>query len=388
MKIAGVICEFNPFHNGHAFLAQKAREGGFTHIAGVMSGNFVQRGEPAIFDVSDRVSAALENGYDLILQLPVEYSTAGANGFARGAAGILDAAGCVDSLIFASECGSTAKLEKAAELTESDDVDALIKKELESGISYASARENAVRAFDAESADLLKEPNNILGIEYIRALKNSGSRINPETVPRAGAAHDSAGAQGSFASGAEIRRRIRAGEDWRDYVPQGAYPGELNPADMKKYENLVLYKIRTMSAPEIALLPDVSEGIENRIAKAAYDAGTLEEFYTLAKTKRYSHARIRRIALSALLGITAQDAAAPPAYIRVLGFNDRGAEIIRMMKKTATLPVITKAADFRDAPADMQRVFDLQCRAADIYSLITEKTLACGEEKRFTVIKR
>jgi len=388
MKIAGVICEFNPFHNGHAFLAQKAGEGGFTHIAGVMSGSFVQRGEPAILDVKERVSAALENGYDLILQLPVEYSTAGAMGFARGAAGILEATGCVDSLVFASECGSTAKLEKAADIIMSDYVDTLIKKELESGISYAAARENAVRAFDAESADLLKEPNNILGIEYICALNRAGSKIRPETVPRAGTAHDSSGAQGSFASGAEIRRRIRAGEDWRGLVPPGAYSADFNPADMKKYETLVLYKLRTMSAVEIALLPDISEGIENRIARAAREADTLEEFYALAKTKRYSHARIRRIALSALLGITAEDAAAPPAYIRVLGFNDKGAEIIRAMKETATLPVITKAADMKEAPENMQRVFDLQCRAADIYSLITEKPGACGAEKRFTVIKK
>ena len=388
MKIAGVICEFNPFHNGHAFLAQKAGEGGFTHIAGVMSGCFVQRGEPAILDVSERVSAALENGYDLILQLPVEYSTAGAMGFARGAAGILDAAGCVDSLIFASECGDTEKLKKAAGLLMNDDVDALIKKELETGIPYAKARENAVRAFDAESADLLEEPNNILGIEYICALEKSGSRIKPETVLRAGAAHDSTGADGSFASGAEIRRRMRAGENWREFVPAGAYSGELNCPDMKKFETLVLYKLRTMSAEEIALLPDISEGIENRIARAACDARTLEEFYNLVKTKRYSHARIRRIALSALSGIKAEDAAAPPAYIRVLGFNDRGAEIIRTMKETAALPVITKAADFKDAPENMQRVFDLQCRAADIYSLITENPGACGAEKRFTVIKK
>ena len=388
MKIAGVICEFNPFHNGHAFLAQKAGEGGFTHIAGVMSGSFVQRGEPAIFDVSERVSVALENGYDLILQLPVEYSTSGAMGFAQGGARILDAMGCIDSLMFASECGDIAKLKKAAEIITDDGVDTLLKKELESGISYAAARENAVRAFDPDSADLLREPNNILGIEYISALKKTGSKIKPETISRAGVAHDSEIAEGSFASGAEIRRRIRAGEKWKELVPLGAYSAEFNPADMKKYETLVLYKLRTMSAEEIALLPDISEGIENRIARASREAETLEDFYAFAKTKRYSHARIRRIALAALLGITAEDAAAPPSYIRVLGFNDRGAEIIRRMKETATLPVITKAADMKEAPENMQRVFDLQCRAADIYSLITEKPGACGAEKRFTVIKK
>jgi predicted nucleotidyltransferase len=388
MKIAAVICEFNPFHNGHALLARKAREGGATHIIGIMSGNFVQRGEPACVCKAQRVSAALDNGFDLVLELPVPYAASGAAHFAGAGAKIADACGCVDWLVFGSECGDAALLDKTAALLRSPETDALVPALLETGVTYAAARENAVRAKDPVCAEILKNPNDILALEYINALNSLGSGIVPRPVKREGSAHGSAQVSGCIASSSEIRRRMNSGGEWECFVPHGCGETPLNPVEREKFETLMLHTLRGISAGELARCPDISEGMENRLVAAAAQASSLDEFYSLAKTKRYTHARIRRAALSALLGITAQDADLPVPYLRLLGFTGAGAEIIRAMKGSAKLPLISKTADFRDAPEAAQRVFDLECRAGDIYSLLLSRPLPAGEEKRFVPIKK
>ncbi len=383
MKVAGIIAEFNPFHNGHALLVQKAREAGFTHVIAVMSGNFVQRGEPAIFHHSVRTKSALENGVDLVLQLPCVYAMSGAQSFARAGVEILEALGIVDAIVFGSECGDAELLSETADAVYGEEIKSFLADELEKGISFASARENALRKINSEYADVIKSPNNILGVEYIAALKKLGSKMKPVTFSRIGAAHDSDETDGKIAGASLIREKIRNGDEWKKLVPEGAVESYIDAesADIYRLENTVLYKIRTVSAEELSKVPDISEGIENRIISAAKQARSLDELYFLAKTKRYSHARIRRIVWNCLLGITADDLEKSVPYIRITGFNKRGSELIKAAKETSKLPIISKPADFLRLEETAQRIFSLECTAGDIYELCMEKPSACGTEK-------
>lgn len=388
MKVAGIIAEYNPFHNGHAFLAQKAREAGFTHVIAVMSGNFVQRGEPALMHHSVRTKAALECGIDLVLQLPSVYAVSSAQSFARAGVGILDGLGCVDSLVFGSECGDAKRIVSAARAVYGEEIKPILAKELEKGISFASARENALRAICAESADIIQSPNNILGVEYAAALERIGSKIKPVTFKRTGADHDSESASENIASASLIRDRIRTAQAWEGFVPKAAAEiyAKAEIADISQIENAILYRMRTATPQELASAPDISEGIENRIITAAKQATSLEELYALAKTKRYSHARIRRIILNFFLNIKAEDLQTPVPYIKVMAFNERGAQLLRAAKETAKLPVITKAADISGLDKSSQRIFSVECTAGDIYALCFAKRLSCGAEKEFKPI--
>lgn len=387
MKVTGIIAEYNPFHNGHAYLAQKARESGATHVVAVMSGNFVQRGAPALFDHATRTRAALMNGVDLVLQLPAVYAVSPAQSFSQAGVEILDGTGFVDELVFGSECGDISKIISAVNALNSEIFKPLLDAELKKGLAFAAARENALRILSPESADIIKSPNNILGVEYVSALKKLGSRISPVTFGRIGAEHDSRKFSGNIASASYIRELFCGGE-WKNFVPENTVDiyQKAAAADIKRIETAILYRMRTADKTTLSKAPDVSEGIENRIISAASDAKSLDELYSLAKTKRYSHARIRRIILNYLLGFTAEDLSIPVPYIRVTGFNEKGAELIRKSKETARLPVITKAADIASLDQNAHRIFSLECSAGDVFALCFDEILPCGDEKKFRPI--
>ena len=381
MRTCGIVAEFNPFHNGHKYLIDKARENGYERIVTILSGNFVQRGEPAVIETEQRVDAALRAGADLVLQLPVIYALSGAANYASGAIGILDACGAVDSLVFGSECPDIKRLSEAAEILSGGSLDDEIKAELAKGITYPAARENALRKVNPDLADIIKKPNNILAVEYISALKSCNSTIKPEVFTRT-VGHDSDEKSGLFASASEIRKMIHNEEDYYNFVP-GFYRdyGSLNTVSLDKFEAAVLCKLRNMKAEEIALVSDISEGIENRIFKAAGSASTLDELCFSAKTKRYTLARIRRIVMCALIGITSEDAAAAPPYIRILGMSGKGTGLLAEMKETTRLPIISKTADIAACSGTAQRVFSLECAATDIYTACLETPLSAGVEK-------
>ena len=394
MKIAGIIAEYNPFHKGHELLIRKARENGATHVIAVMSGNYVQRGEAAVFSQRARTEAALACGADLVLQLPVIYAASGAQSFAGAGVRILDALGCVDELVFGSECGDAQLIVSAAKAVYSDEVQQKISDEIKSGITFAAARENALRAVNPGLADIIQSPNNILGVEYAAAIEKIGSKIKPVTFARIGAGHGENGDCGGIASASYIRELIRNGGEWQKFVPDAAakiFDTELKNGNAlvnsSKFETAVLFKMRTAGKKNLAFAPDVSEGIENRIISAAEKATTLEELYDLAKTKRYTHARIRRIILNSVIGVTADDLALPVPYIRLLGLNDRGAEIIKASKERRKLPFIAKTSDIAQVDKAAQRVFEIECIASDIYSLCTEKTGVCSGEKDYCAVK-
>ncbi len=389
MKVTGIVAEYNPFHNGHKYMIEKCREGGATHIVAVMSGNFVQRGSVAIMDKRARAAAALGSGADLVLELPVCLAVSTAELFARGGVSLLHALGCVDALGFGAECDNVELLLKAADAVCDIRVHEIIKRELEGGISYPKARENAVlEVFGDEVASVLSQPNNILGVEYIKALKSLDSEITPEPVLRQGAAHDSLKENGEFASASALRILLERGDEAAyEYMPESSVReferlkavGRA-PACFDESERAILSRLRMLSVSDIRNAPDVSEGLENRIYNAIQTATSLEELYDIIKTKRYTHSRIRRIITALYLGIKPEDAKLQVPYIRVLGFNERGREILKLAKETAKLPVVMKSSQIDTLSDYAKHVFELECKATNLYNLSTPRILPCGTE--------
>ena len=353
------------------------RQNGAEYIIACMSGNFTQRGDFAVYDKYTRAKAALFHGADLVIELPVTYACAGAERFAFGGVSLLNAVGCIDTLYFGSEIGDIFSLENACHLITSPDISDKIKYYLSKGQTFAKARQNAAADIDSSLADILRSPNNILGIEYIKALQKLHSTILPCTVQRIGTDHDSLTPSEHIASATLIRQMILNGDsNVLQYIPE---PVSSPIHQLSRLETAILYKLRMMYLSDFAVLPDISEGLENRIYSAVRNGCSLDEILTLAKTKRYTMARIRRIILYAFLGISKRDTAILPQYIKILGFNEKGRDILRMMKKSAQLPVIMRYADTKTLSADGQYLYNLESRCDDIYALSGETIASCGK---------
>lgn len=349
MNISGVICEFNPLHNGHLYLLNKIRENGATHIIAVMSGNFTQRGEPAVMSKWARTETALKCGADLVIELPVAYSVASAEKFAFGGVYILNSLNCVDKLYFGTESDDLNALKNMAELFNNSETVEEIKLMMRKGTTYAKATEaTAVKHFGESYAHIIKSPNNILALEYLKSLMKLKSGILPQNEKRVAVEHDSSKYSGNFASASFVRGLICQGFDFKNYVPKETaevfereYKNYRCPVTIKSIERETLLKLRSYDTVKLKNLPDVSEGLEYKI-KAAADAGTsYDETVSGIKSKRYTHARLRRILLCALLDITKEIQNTVPQYIRVLGFNQRGVEIMSQIKKSCPYPLIT-----------------------------------------------
>lgn len=396
MKIGGIVAEYNPFHNGHKYQLQKSVETGeLTHTVAVMSSNYVQRGEAAIVSKWARAEMAVRNGIDLVIELPTLWSTSYAQRFAEGAVSLLDALGCVDMLSFGSECGNIEELIACKNAINSEEVNERLKENLDIGLGFATARAEALRSVCGNRFfDILDGANNTLGIEYLNALDRLSSDIVPMTIKRKGAQHDSIMRNENFASASEIRKMLRDGnKEWENYVPMSVaevYNREVEkeqaPCLNEKLEFSILCCMRQLSVEDIGLSPDISEGIEYRIHDAALKARTLDELYALAKTKRYSHARIRRIVLHAFMGFVSDDYKGNPPYIHVLAMNDKGKEILKEAKEKAKLPIVTKASDFDELDDYGRHVFSLEDMCTDVFSLSSPAILPCGREKTNGII--
>lgn len=376
METAGIVAEYNPFHRGHAWHIAETRRrlGGDAPVVCVMSGHWVQRGECALADKWLRAALALDRGADLVVELPTPWAMASAESFARGAVALLAATGVVNVLSFGSETGELAPLEEAAAALDAPDYPERLRAALGRGLSFPAARQ------EAAGAACLSAPNNNLGVEYLRSLRALGSTIRPLTVPRQGAGHDGPAA-GGFASASELRRLLRAGrgEEAAPYLT-APWSGEL--ADMQHIERAVLARLRTMGEGDWAALPDGggAEGLPSRLAKAAREAVSLEDFYARAKTRRYPHARLRRLALAAFLGLRAAERPAAPPYVRVLGLGGRGRALLRRMKDTCPLPVIVKPAQARELDGPARTLFESEARYTDLYGLCFPAPRPCGAE--------
>lgn len=389
MNIAGITAEYNPFHTGHAYQisALKAQLGPDTSVVAVMSGSWVQQGRPAVTDKWTRARMALNGGADLILELPTVWAAASAESFARGAVELLCRCGVIDTLCFGSETGELAPLLAAAECLDSPDYPEQLRKALEGGASFAAARQAAVEALIGPAGAALASPNNNLGVEYLRALRSLHSNIKPVTIRREGAAHNSLDRTGEgFRSATQLRQHLARGE-WeavRPYVPAGNLDilQSAPLADPRLGERAVLACLRKMTAEDWAKLPDAGagEGLPQRLERAGRQCRSLDDFFTLAKTRRYAMARLRRMALWAFLGLTAADVPAEPPYLRVLGFNARGREVLKRMKTKAQLPILTKPAHARELDGPGRRLFELEAQCTDLYGLFLPQLPPPGQE--------
>lgn len=369
MKIVGVVAEYNPFHAGHRFHLNETRHRtGDCAIVTAMSGNFVQRGDCAIQDKWTRARAALEGGVDLVLELPTVWAVSSAEHFAWGAVNLLKEAGA-DALSFGSESGDADGLGQVAACLNSPVYHAGLRRFLDEGMPFAACRQAVVRGLLGDGpAALLSSPNDNLGAEYLKAANRLGWQPELIAIPRQGAGHDG-GDHPEYPSASHIREQVLAGK----------LPVE-NPASLRYNERAVLARLRAMAPEDFEALPDSGEGLARRLYQAARQGTTLAEVCDLAKTKRYAHARIRRMVLWAALGLTAADVPESPPYLRVLGANERGREVLRRMKDTAGLPVITKPAHARELDQPVRGLFGLEARCTDFYTLCRKQIAPCGAE--------
>lgn len=376
MKAVGIVAEYNPFHAGHAYHIAETRRllGEEKPVVCVMSGHWVQRGECAITDKWTRAEMALRGGADLVLELPLPWAISSAEGFAQGAVTVLKATGVVDTISFGSESGELSVLRGLAGALESDVYRNALRAELDKGRSFAEARQKAAINCLGNEAEVLRGPNDSLGVEYLRA---AGKDLDAVAILRKGVFHDSHLTVDGFASASRLRALARRGEG----IPEALREADITRMD--HIERAMLARLRQMDGGDFAALPDsgAGEGLPERLVRAAGKAGTLKEFYDLAKTRRYAHARIRRLALWAFLGLTAADRpSGGPACLRVLGMNGRGRALLKEMKERASLPVLTKPAHIRGLGGAARRLFDLECRGTDLYGLCFDEIRPAGME--------
>ncbi len=371
MAIVGVVAEYNPLHRGHLRHLALTREaaGSDSTVVVCMSGNWVQRGECAVTDKWTRARQACEHGADLVLELPTVFAVSSAETFARSAVAILKAAG-ITHLSFGCESGEVETLWTLAAALSSPAFDVAVRPFLDAGLSYPAARQKALEVLvGREAAGAVAGPNNNLAVEYLRALSVD---ITPIAIQRTGT-HDGP-LEGDYPSASAIRGLLLEGDINRanDYLAE-AWPGEAH--EFRQLEIAILCKLRQMEPEELEAIPDGGDGLAQRLWKASREAGSLEELYELSKTKRFTHARIRRVVLWAGLGLTGADRPGGPEYLRVLAMTKRGAEHLGTLKDRCALPIITKSADHKD-------LLEREARLTDLYALCAPSRRPCGEEWR------
>lgn len=364
-KILGIISEYNPFHNGHLYhIRESKKQVNADYVVAVMSGNFVERGNTALVDKWARAEMALRSGVDLVIELPLVYSISSAENFAEGAIKIFSSLNSDITLSFGSECGDISVLEDIASVIacEPPEYVSILKHELGKGIPFPKARENAVLMYlnnIRKYANVLSAPNNILAIEYLKALKKLKSKIDFITVKRIGTDYSSIHTSNGFASATAIRKLFHDEKSIKEFVPKSSYNVILNRLkygqyvpDIVVFEKEILFKLRTMSVKEISDLQDVNEGLEHKIKKAADSCNTLSELTNMIKSKRYTLTRINRILLYALFDITKQEVLASyknKPYIRVLGMTENGKHCLsEISKNNKHLPLVLSVKKFMD----------------------------------------
>ena len=393
-KVLGIIAEYKPFHNGHLYHSKKSiEETGASSVICVMSGNFVQRGNTSIVDKWTKTKMALANGVDLVLELPTIYSVSSAENFAEGAIRLLDSLKIVDTISFGMEAKDIASLNNIANVlyTEPKEYTTILEHELRKGVSFPKARENAVMMYlndIKQYANILTGSNNILAIEYLKAIKKLKSKLNPIGIRREKVLYNDEIIIDDFASATAIRKMIATGQfsDIQKVMPKSSYAllaDELRKGhyvlDLSKFQKEIIYNLRKMSVEEIAQLVDVSEGLENAIKNAANSSNNLVDFVNIVKSKRYTQTRIQRILIYALLGITnskmlAFKKAVP--YARVLGFNENGKQLIsQIAKKNKKVQIVTSVKKYMDESKNkvLKEMLETDILATNVYTLGYEK---------------
>ncbi len=386
MRTAGIVAEYNPFHSGHQYhIAEtRARLGADTAIVCVMSGSFVQRGEPAVADKWARAEMALRSGADLVLELPLTAVLSSAEGFARGAVQTLAAAGVTDTLSFGCESGALEPLQAVAECLDSAAFSDILRGELRGGVPFAVARERAVEALlGREAAAPLRRPNDILAIEYLRALPGTG--MTPLAIRRQGAAHDEKAGETEYPSAAALRARLTEEKTppagWMPPASLAVWEREClagrAPVTTERGERALLALLRTRTREDFEALPDSGGGLADRLYRASREAGSWRELLELAGTKHYTNARIRRLFLRVALSLPDQSL---PPWLRLLGSTARGRTLLAKMRDDVS--VLTKPAHVRRMGPAAAEAFSADLRAADLYGLCMPVVTSGGREWR------
>ena len=401
MKTIGIVTEYNPFHKGHAYMIEEAKKkAGADRVVVVMSGSFVQRGEPAIFDKWTRAEAALKNGADLVLELPVLFAAANAETFARAAVRILEETGIVDVLCFGSESGDLHSMQEAARLmeNETEEFQHLLKEQLDEGLSYPAARAKALETVSQISSEILSRPNHILGLEYLKALDRYNCSMVPMTIKREGDYNSPSLTEG-YASAGAIRKALA--ED-RSTEAMAQLPENVHDVYNKAlslgtapvyWEGLapaLHYKLRVSSAEEIREIAEVVEGLENRILHSIDSFFDMKDIIDFIKTKRYTRTKIQRILLHILLDIKEKEVAyfmdlPKMPYIRVLGFQKDKSDILGDLTVNAKCPVLT---NLKKAPEllneDGLALLALEKTATDLHALAYPNPIYRAPNQDFT----
>lgn len=371
MKVVGIVAEYNPFHKGHAYHIKKAKElTGSDYCIVVMSGDYTQRGVPAMIDKYSRAKMALLNGADLVIELPVRFATSSAEGFAESAIALLNATGVVTDVCFGSECGNVEKLSSIAKvlLEEPEEYKTVLKRVLKEGHSYPVARNTALQGlscWDFDTLKILSMPNNILGIEYIKALLKINSNMKPVTIKRRGSNYNDCSLSELYSSAMAIRSSIATTENLENIlsdVPKSVYKimqekqNVSFPIVPDDFSEMLHYKLLSEKDNGFTDYIDVSPDLSDRIVKNVHGYKDYESFCDLLKTKNMTYTRISRCLLHILLNLKTSDTAVP-AYLRILGLNTNAGDLSKALKENCTLPIISKLADAKKQLSD--QAFDL-----------------------------
>jgi len=413
MSVLGIVAEYNPFHNGHLYHLRESKAlTGADYAVCVMSGNFVQRGGPAFIDKWSRTEIALKCGIDLVIELPVVYAMSSAEYFAYGGVKLLDSLGIVDYISFGSETGNLDVLRTIAGILneEPEEYRQILKKALDTGISFPSAREKAICEYIKKNRgeeicngisdngeincdsfeNAIRSPNNILAIEYLKALEKIGSPIKPVIIQRTGSTYNSTVLQGTISSAMSIRTHFRNNKSLKaiaDTVPpecleilRREVEAGRGPVFAEDFSGILLSHLRLMNTDEISRLPYISEGLENRIKSASESAGTIDDLIDRISTRRYPGTRVARSLFHILTGLRKDrlqsfKEAGGPQYIRILGFSSKGKHLLSQISKTAKLPLIVKTADYKsiaarsESPSLFTSMFEHESASSDQYVL-------------------
>ena len=376
MKITGIICEYNPLHLGHKkqldMIRQDCPDCG---IVCLMSGNYVQRGAPAIIDKMRRAEAAVRSGADLVLELPTTYALRSAEGFAAGGVSILSP--FCDTLSFGAETADTADLMRTAEALLSAEFPETLRSHLDAGLSFPAARQEALAEMGLDAA-VITQPNNILAVEYCKAILSQGSAMRPMPIRREGSYHDTA-PDAENPSATAVRRQLHDGTDWEAYIPKQAVPCFKNAPihAIRLGEQAVLARLRTMTDGEFEALPYGSEVLWRKLMHAVRSKATLEEILEAVKSKRYTRSRLDRMVMCAFLGITEELLCKPVPYVRVLAFNDKGRQILKEARKHRNFINVGEVVN-----DPCQQLEDRWC---DLFGLFAETPEAPGMERKYRV---
>lgn len=391
-NVLGIIAEYNPFHNGHLYHLQKAKElCNADYTIAIIGGNFSQRGSTSLIDKWSKAKMALLNGVDLVIELPTLYSISSAENFAEGAIKILNSLGIVNYISFGAENPDIEILDKIASILydEPNEYKNILAHELNKGLSFPKARENALMMYlndIRKYAKVLSSPNNILAIEYLKALKKYNSNIKPIAVKRIESDYNSIDISNNIVSATAIREVVKNDHKLdilKPLMPDSSYSILLDNVknghivtDLSVFEKEIIYILRKMTIAEISSLPDVTEGLEFSIKNASNSCNSIVEFLNIVKSKRYTSTRLQRILLYALLGITKKDIEIskkiPNPYIRVLGFNERGKSLIpEITKKNSKLPIIISVKKFIDMNTNknLKRMIECDIFSTNVYTI-------------------